>query len=120
KAVDGLPKREGPDGPAEELPESDLRPPLDRRADAGRRRGVPAVDPEDLADEAVGCVADEADPAAGPGDADQPARGPLLVRGEHPPEHRADDVKARVLEREGFRIALDEGRLEPLGPGPEA
>ena len=72
---------------AEQLAEAVLGAPLDRRAQPGRRRDVRADRLEQLADEALGRVRDEADPAAGPGDAGELARGLLLVRREH----RAED-----------------------------
>ena len=102
---------------AEQLVEPLLGAPLDRRAQAGRRRHVRADRLEQLADEAVRRVGDEPDPAARPGDPDELVRGPLLVRREHRPEDRAHDVEAAVVERQRLGVALDELGVEALGLG---
>ena len=87
-----------------------------RRLHARRRRDVLGDRLEQLADEAVGRVGHEADPAAGTGDARQLGRGPLLVRREHRAEHRAHDIERGVLERESLGVALDGSR--PRAPRP--
>ena len=60
-------------------------------------------------------MGDEADPAAGAGDANELARGLLLVRREHRAEDRADDVELAVVERQGLGVALEELGVEALG-----
>ena len=89
-------------------------------ADAGRRRDVPGVGLEHLADEALGRVGDEADPAARPGDPGELVRRALLVGREHRAEHRCHDVEARVAERQRLGIGLDVVGGQALDLGPAA
>ena len=56
---------------------------------SGGRRDVAGDGLEQLADEPVRGVGDEADPATGPADADELVGGADLVGREHRAEHRA-------------------------------
>ncbi len=73
---------------------------------------------EQLADEAVGRVGHEPDPAAGPADPGELVRRLDLVGCEHRAEHGRDDVEARVGEGQRFRVRLDVVGDQALGLGP--
>jgi hypothetical protein len=77
-------------------------------------------DLDELADEALGRVCHESDPATRPAHAEELARRLLLVRREHGPEDRAHDVEVGVGDGQPLGVAFDEGHFDALGHGPPA
>lgn len=72
---------------------------------------------EQLADEALGRVSDDADPAARSTDTGELLGGLLLVGREHRTEDGSDDVETGVVEGQRLGVAFDELRLQTLGVG---
>ena len=69
------------------------------------------------ADEALRRPVGEADLAAGTADAQQLARGLLLVRREHDAEGREHHIEARIREGQRFGVGLLEGDRQAFGLG---
>ena len=92
---------------AQELANVSLVAPLERVADAlRRRRGLERLHhPEDVADAAVLGPARQAEPAAGPGHPGELARHRGVIGREHDAEGRDDDVERRILVGQRLRVA---------------